>query len=99
MAYSKSNVSDPGRGKSLSGFEYIHQHSSVAGDVPASAELKTGELAINTADQKLYIKAFNGAVVPVPPNGLNQQISITDSQNTVHSFQFENGILTTYDTV
>jgi hypothetical protein len=39
------------------------KQSSVAGKVPLSSDLVVGQLAINTADEKLYTKNSTGGVV------------------------------------
>jgi hypothetical protein len=73
MAYTKSSVTDNGRGKNLTGFEYSHQHSNTAAEVPAAADLRLGELAVNSADGSLYYKTTGGAVAKVgdaPVNGI-----------------------------
>ena len=41
----------------------ITKKSTVAGKVPLSSDLDIGELAVNTADKKLYTKHSNGSVV------------------------------------
>ena len=41
----------------------ITKKSTVAGKVPLSSDLDIGELAVNTADKKLYTKHSNNAVV------------------------------------
>lgn len=97
MAYSKSNVSDPGRGKSLSGFEYCHQYSNTTGDVPTASELKVGELAVNTADGKVFFKSPSGAVSSIP-SGLSTQITIEDLNATLHVLTFSSGLLIDYYT-
>lgn len=66
MPYSKSKVSDFGRGKSLTGFEYCHQVSGTSGDVPQASDLAVGEIAINTADLLLYFKSATGQVLSMP---------------------------------
>jgi hypothetical protein len=79
MAYQKSSVSDFGRGKSLSGFEYCHQHSTIPGDVPAAAELKPGELAVNSSsfDGKVFYKNASGVVKSIP-SGFTGDIAVSD---------------------
>ena len=42
-----------------------HKRSSVAASVPSPAQLNLGELAINTADGKVFIKKSDGTVVQV----------------------------------
>lgn len=46
----------------------LHKRSSVAGVVPAASSLLSGEVAINTADGKVYTKTDAGAVVLVGPS-------------------------------
>lgn len=41
----------------------ITKKSTVAGKVPLSSDLDIGELAVNTADKKLYTKHSDGKVV------------------------------------
>lgn len=92
MAFSKSNVSDPGRGKSLSGFEYCHQNSETTGDVPAASELRQGEIAINTADGKLFFK--NAGLVKSLPSGFSGTLTVYDNSiDEIRVLAFENGIL------
>ena len=43
----------------------ITKKSTVTGKVPVSADLEIGELAVNTADKKLYTKHSNNAVVQI----------------------------------
>ena len=38
------------------------KQSAVSGNVPEASQLEQGELALNTADQKLYSKSNSGAV-------------------------------------
>ena len=41
----------------------ITKNSGVANKVPNATDLQVGELAVNTADAKLYTKNANGEVV------------------------------------
>ena len=41
----------------------ITKKSTVVGKVPIPTDLDIGELAVNTADKKLYTKHSNGSVV------------------------------------
>ena len=41
----------------------ITKKSTVVGKVPVPADLDIGELAVNTADKKLYTKHSDGSVV------------------------------------
>ena len=43
----------------------ITKKSTVTGKVPVPADLAIGELAVNTADKKLYTKHSNNAVVQI----------------------------------
>lgn len=43
----------------------ITKKSTVPGKVPVTADLEIGELAVNTADKKLYTKHSNNAVVQI----------------------------------
>lgn len=45
-----------------------HKRSSTAGATPAAGSLVAGELAINTADGKVFVKKDNGTVVEVGTN-------------------------------
>jgi hypothetical protein len=76
MAYSKSSVTDNGRGKNLTGFEYSHQHSSTAAEVPAAADLKPGELAVNSADGTLYYKAVDGTVKAISAGSTGKPLGL-----------------------
>ena len=40
-----------------------HKRSSTASDVPTSSDLLVGEIAVNTADGKIYTKHTNGSIV------------------------------------
>lgn len=41
------------------------KRSDVANSVPTSSDLSVGELAVNTADQVVYVRTGSGSVVPV----------------------------------
>lgn len=43
----------------------ITKKSSVPGKVPLNTDLEIGELAVNTADKKLYTKHSTGTVVQI----------------------------------
>ncbi len=45
------------------------KRTSVAGRVPATSDLETGELAVNTHDGKVFLKRDNGAVSVVEVGG------------------------------
>lgn len=46
-----------------------HKRSSTAGAVPTAGQLQDGELAMNTADAKLFMKRADGAVVEIGGGG------------------------------
>jgi carbonic anhydrase/acetyltransferase-like protein (isoleucine patch superfamily) len=56
----------------------ITKKSTVIGKVPLPADLDIGELAVNTADKKLYTKHSNGNVVLI---GTFITISSTPPEN------------------
>jgi hypothetical protein len=93
MPYQKSSVSDPGRGKSLSGFEYCHQYSNTSGEVPTAAELKPGEIAVNAADGKIFYENNQGVVKSIP-GGFTGTLTTYDT-NLGQDFvlTFTNGLL------
>ena len=67
MAYEKSKVSSFGSGNlssqpPLVGFEYCHQFSRVAGEVPEAGTLGEGEIAVNLADGLAYFKGGDGQI-------------------------------------
>ncbi len=45
------------------------KQSSVAGKIPNVGDLVQGELAVNTADEKLYLKNSSGVIVEVGAGG------------------------------
>jgi hypothetical protein len=49
--------------------EYQHKRSTTPGLVPVAAELLDGEIAVNTADAKIYIKNTSNVVVQVGAGG------------------------------
>lgn len=46
-----------------------HKRNSTTGATPAAGTLVTGELAVNTADGKLFTKKDNGTVVEIGGGG------------------------------
>jgi hypothetical protein len=46
-----------------------HKRSTTTGATPAAGSLVTGELAINTADGKLFTKKDDGTVVEIGAGG------------------------------
>jgi hypothetical protein len=59
------------------------KRSNVPGLVPAAGELLDGELAINTADKKLYAKSAQGQVVVLNPAAPVQSIASSSTALTV----------------
>jgi hypothetical protein len=47
--------------------DILHKYNGVAGKVPLGTELSTRELAINTADGRLFTKKQDGTVVLIGP--------------------------------
>jgi len=47
--------------------DILHKYNGVAGKVPLATELSTRELAINTADGKLFTKKQDGTVILIGP--------------------------------
>lgn len=56
----------------------ITKKSTVPGKVPLNTDLDIGELAVNTADKKLYTKHSDGSVVSI---GTFVTISSTPPEN------------------
>lgn len=47
----------------------IHKKSSVTGKVPVAGDLQYGELAVNYADAKIYLKKSDNTVVSISDSG------------------------------
>lgn len=47
----------------------IHKKSSVTGKVPVAGDLQYGELAVNYADAKIYLKKSDNTVVGISDSG------------------------------
>lgn len=54
-----------------------HKRSGTAGATPSSGSLVAGELAINTADGKVFIKKDDGTVVEVGASSSGGESPIT----------------------
>jgi hypothetical protein len=67
-----------------------HKRSDVAGVTPALAELTAGEIAINTADAKLFTRKADGTVAHLNPTyaAVSHTHSIPDVQNLVGDVWF-----------
>jgi|APSaa5957512576_1039674.scaffolds.fasta_scaffold58314_2 hypothetical protein len=59
--------------------------SSTASSVPGSGDLSHGELAINTADQKLYSKDSGGTVFEVTSGSSANEIDGGSASTTYYS--------------
>jgi len=77
-------------------------HSSTANSAPTSANLVSGELAINLADGKLFYKDSNGVVrilaTSNTANGVFTNVTITGTA-TVNNAVISNSVITTGNTV
>jgi len=62
--------------------DIILKRSTTASTVPTANDLSVGELAINTADQRLYSKHNNGSVFAVPGVITATSIDFTTSNGT-----------------
>jgi hypothetical protein len=70
-----------------------HKRSATASSVPSTGSLSAGELAVNTADGKVFLKKDNNTIVQVgnQPAGSSGQVQT----NSSGSFYADNGL--TYD--
>lgn len=56
------------------------RESTVAGEVPATAELAEGELAVNSADGTLYCKSTDGSLRQFPSaSGIQRIVTLTQA--------------------
>ena len=66
------------------------KQSSVAGKVPSASDLEQGELALNTADVKLYSKNGSGAIITLA-SGATQADDIYDMGNVNREVVLDGG--------
>jgi len=66
------------------------KQSSVAGKVPSASDLEQGELALNTADVKLYSKNGSGAIITLA-SGATQSDDIYDMGNVNREVVLDGG--------
>jgi hypothetical protein len=70
------------------------KQSSVAGKVPISGDLVQGELAVNTNDEKLYMKNSSGTIVEISGGSYDSSTTAPSSpDNGDHWFDPDTGIL------
>jgi hypothetical protein len=68
----------------------LHKRSSLTGVTPASGELTPGEIAINTADAKIFAKKADGTIVQLNPTyaAVSHTHSIADIESLVGDVWF-----------
>ena len=71
-----------------------HRRSSSTGETPSSSDLEVGEIALNTADAKLFIKHTDGIVYEISGGGAGSLSAMTDTTITSPG----DGELLVYDT-
>ena len=69
----------------------LHKRSSTAGAVPSSGSLTVGELAINSADGKVFTKKTDNSVVEIGAGGGGGGTSALESVTILTAF--ERGII------
>lgn len=61
----------------------ITKNNTVAGNSPTASELSVGELAVNTADKKIFTKDSSGAVVELSSTGGSTANALFEHSYTV----------------
>ena len=64
------------------------KRSEVASSVPSSGDLAVGEIAINSADKKIYTKQADGTVVDLLSGAGSIIADDTDTSGTVSTIKF-----------
>jgi len=95
MAFQKSQVTNLGRGRNLSGFEYCHQYSTQPGEVPSSLDVRPGEMAVNVADGIIYVGTGYSPpfAVKVVPSGYTGTVTVRSDSDEPLDMTYVNGIL------
>jgi hypothetical protein len=68
------------------------KRSDTAAAVPVSGDLAVGEIAINSADKKIYVKNANGTIVDLLSGAGSLVVSDTDTTGTVQNITFADSI-------
>lgn len=72
-----------------------HKRSTTAGAVPATGALVEGELAVNVADGKVFVKRSNGSVTNVTADGHTH--SLSSLSDVIFTGSATNGQVLKYD--
>ena len=76
---------------------YRHKRNATAGVIPPAGNLFVGELAINTADGKVFTKKDNGTVVEIGGGSSSSSVDLFDTKREMH--YLKNANATTYTAV
>lgn len=71
----------------------ITKNSQTASAVPSAGSLSTGELAVNTADAKLYTKHSDGSVKEVKPSTVSGTVAVANGGTGATSLTANNVLL------
>lgn len=70
------------------------KNNSTAGSVPVAGNLSVGELAVNTADRKIYTKHTDGTVVQMgggATGGFNNKVFYENETNVTANYSITSG--------
>ena len=67
------------------------KQSSVANKVPSASDLEQGELALNTADVKLYSKNAAGAIITLSEGSVTTTSLIYDFGDSIRDVIYDGG--------